>query len=53
MKYQEVESTNNLASKEKDVKPKNFPVDSNQRRRVQGWTSGNDSIWTQILLKRF
>jgi hypothetical protein len=44
VKNQEVESTNNLASTEEDVKPKFFSVDRNPRRPVQGWTSGKEYI---------
>jgi hypothetical protein len=44
VKNQEVESTNNLASTEEDVKPKFFSVDRNQRWPVQGWTSGKEYI---------
>jgi hypothetical protein len=44
VKNQEVESTNNLASTEEDVKPKLFSVERNQRWPVQGWTSGNDYV---------
>jgi len=42
---QQVESTHTiLDSMEKELKPKFFSVDRNQRWPVQGWTSGNRYI---------